>query len=442
MVIGRETERVEFKKTTSELNEAIIDICAILNKHGQGELYFGVKNDGEVCGLSIGDSTERDISRKIFEKIRPQIYPTIELKNIDNENVIKVTFIGSSKPYSADGKYYMRVADESRELTPQELSILIMNSFNQDFERLCSNDTIDDVDENILKFFFKLAINSKRLNNMVYDKVILLRKLDLLYMDDVHLNNAGRLLFSKNMPIKLKLATLVTPEKRTFIDMKIIDGNIFELIQTAQKYVEEHINWSIKIDGLTREDIPEIPIEALREIIVNSFAHANYYVSSYNEIDIYPNRVAIYNPGAFPDNVTPLDYINNNLSSKIRNKIICNVLYLAKIIESFGTGLKRTYELCDNENIDISYEKEYDGFWFFFSRKNNNITDYVSDLSKIEKIVLEEIRKNPQVTRDGLSNITKRNSRTMQRVLDSLKSKNIIKRVGANRNGYWEEIKK
>ena len=401
-----------------------------------------MKNDGEVCGLNIGDSTERDISRKISEKIRPQIYPTIELKNIDNKNVIKVTFIGSSKPYSADGKYYMRVADESRELTPQELSILITNSFNQDFERLCSNDTIDDVDENVLKFFFKLAINSKRLNNMVYDKVILLRKLDLLYMDDVHLNNAGRLLFSKNMPIKLKLATLVTPEKRTFSDMKIIDGNIFELIQTAQKYVEEHINWSIKIDGLTRKDIPEIPIEALREIIVNSFANANYYVSSYNEIDIYPNRVAIYNPGAFPDNVTPLDYINNNLSSKIRNKIICNVLYLAKIIESVGTGLKRAYELCDNENIDISYEKEYDGFWFFFSRKNNNITDYVSDLSEIEKIVLEEIRKNPQVTRDGLANITKRNSRTMQRVLNSLKNKNIIKRVGANRNGYWEEIKK
>lgn len=38
--IGIETERVEYKKTTGELKEAITSIVAILNKHGSGELYF------------------------------------------------------------------------------------------------------------------------------------------------------------------------------------------------------------------------------------------------------------------------------------------------------------------------------------------------------------------------------------------------------------------
>ncbi len=39
----REDERNEFKKTTGELNEAMISISSILNKHGSGKIYFGLK---------------------------------------------------------------------------------------------------------------------------------------------------------------------------------------------------------------------------------------------------------------------------------------------------------------------------------------------------------------------------------------------------------------
>ena len=47
------------------------------------------------------------------------------------------------------------------------------------------------------------------------------------------------------------------------------------------------------------EQIPEIPMEALREIIVNSFAHADYRGLSENEIDITPTQVEI--PGVLCD---------------------------------------------------------------------------------------------------------------------------------------------
>lgn len=42
MNLGKETERIEFKKSTSELKQAMNSISAILNKHGEGILYFGV----------------------------------------------------------------------------------------------------------------------------------------------------------------------------------------------------------------------------------------------------------------------------------------------------------------------------------------------------------------------------------------------------------------
>jgi len=50
MNIGKETEVLEFKKSTSELKKAIISVSSILNKHQRGTLYFGVKDNGDVCG--------------------------------------------------------------------------------------------------------------------------------------------------------------------------------------------------------------------------------------------------------------------------------------------------------------------------------------------------------------------------------------------------------
>lgn len=65
-----EDERKEFKKTTNGLKEVIISIASILNKYKQGELFFGIKNDGTPYKFEITDSTLRDISSKIYEGIK------------------------------------------------------------------------------------------------------------------------------------------------------------------------------------------------------------------------------------------------------------------------------------------------------------------------------------------------------------------------------------
>lgn len=70
---GHETEELEFKKSTSEMHDAMKDIVAILNKHEKGILYFGVAPNGDVKGLQVVESTLRDVSRVIFESIKPQI---------------------------------------------------------------------------------------------------------------------------------------------------------------------------------------------------------------------------------------------------------------------------------------------------------------------------------------------------------------------------------
>lgn len=72
-----ENEQVEFKKSTGELKEAIYSIVAILNKHGSGEVFFGIRNDGAVIGQNITDHTLREVSQAIRTHVRPVIYPEI-----------------------------------------------------------------------------------------------------------------------------------------------------------------------------------------------------------------------------------------------------------------------------------------------------------------------------------------------------------------------------
>ena len=62
---GRESETVEFKKNTSELKEGCISMTAMLNKHGVGTVYFGVKNNGDAAGQDVSETTLRDVSSAI-----------------------------------------------------------------------------------------------------------------------------------------------------------------------------------------------------------------------------------------------------------------------------------------------------------------------------------------------------------------------------------------
>lgn len=52
--MGTESEILEFKKSLAEQSDGIIAMAAIMNKHGGGELYFGVRNDASGLPMRIG----------------------------------------------------------------------------------------------------------------------------------------------------------------------------------------------------------------------------------------------------------------------------------------------------------------------------------------------------------------------------------------------------
>ncbi len=119
-----------------------------LNKHGVGTLYFGVKPNGDVIGQDVSESSLRDVSRFVYEFIKPQIYPVIQEEILDDRHVIKVEFHGEDYPYSAAGRYYLRTADEDREVTPAELrQFFIANEYKEKWEKAKSQCLVKQVDK-------------------------------------------------------------------------------------------------------------------------------------------------------------------------------------------------------------------------------------------------------------------------------------------------------
>ena len=109
MNLGIENEFQEFKEGLGQLDKGLKSITSMLNRHGKATVYFGVDDNGDVCGLSIGKNTLMDIRNKIRDKIEPRIFAEIvELSDELGRKYIKVSVNGADIPYSFDGRYYIR----------------------------------------------------------------------------------------------------------------------------------------------------------------------------------------------------------------------------------------------------------------------------------------------------------------------------------------------
>lgn len=429
---GRESEFIEFKKSTSELSEAIVSIVAMLNKNGKGTIYFGVKNNGDGVGQQVSDNTLRDISRKIALEIKPTIYPSIcELDN--TPGIIKVDFSGNDKPYSANGRFYIRSFDEDRQMDIKDLlrNIIRNDASNSIWEKEPSEDGIDCVDELLLKEYIFKANNCGRIKEKYTNKESVLKKLGLMSAE--YLNNAGRILFSKNKPLSLKLAVFATDEKLSFIDINRFEGNLFELAEKGQQYIREHINYSAEINGNKRVEKPEIPLEAIREVVLNSLCHSSFNTTMNNEIYITPTKVAIFNPGSFPPDYEPDDFAYNGVESILRNPIISKILYYSNDIDSWATGFRRIFKVCKNENVKYYYNKKNQGFEFVFIRNNNTLS--------VEDTLIGIINDNPVITTEEIAKLIGKSRRTVQEYINSLKVKGKLKREGSNKKGSWVILK-
>lgn len=301
---------------------------------------------------------------------------------------------------------------------------------------------VDDIDEDLLIDCIRTANERGRLNYIYRNPKEALNKLNLLTEND-NLNNAGWYLFGKNKPLTIKLATYPTDSKTNLGEIKEFSGNIIECINESISYIQSHITYKSKIVGIQRIDIPEIPLEAIREIVINSYAHASYAnVGDFNQYIIYRSSVMIYNPGTIIKGIDPIKFASGEVGSKLRNVLIAFTLFKYCYIEAFGTGFDKTFTSCIDNNVNYHYKENGFGFTFIFERNinflNENNTNIIIEISNIDESIIRAIKENKYITIPELSKKVGKSEPTIHRHLDYLVKNNYVKRIGSRKNGYWK----
>jgi ATP-dependent DNA helicase RecG len=144
----------------------------------------------------------------------------------------------------------------------------------------------------------------------------------------------------------------------------------------------KHLFQSGKVVGFTREEHLEIPSEALREALINSLCHRQW--EKFNQaisIAIFDDRLEISNPGILPPEL-PVELMKQSHNSYPYNPIIAEVLFQIKMLEKWGTGVKRIIDVChENKVPEPEWTNEYGRITVTFKRDNILVTQQADKVS-------------------------------------------------------------
>jgi len=460
-MIGKESETIEFKKTTAELKEAVIAIVAMLNKHGKGAVYFGVADDGKVIGQDIGRMTIKDVTQAVVDNIEPKIYPKVETREIAGKDCIIIEAQGINKPYYAYGRAYIRVGESNKVLSSHQTEAFVLSKKKPIWELEVSRKTIDDINEEVMKEFMRKAKTAKRINFDFVDVKTTLHKLHLLEREN--LLRAGEVMFCDDNPMEIQAAIFAGTDKLTFLDIKSFKGNLFSLRQQAEIYTSEHMKWRADLSESRRKEIPEIPVRAVSEAIGNSLCHRDFENPKGNEVAIFKDRIEIYNPGLFPQGIDPEDFFSGQEHSILRNPLIAETMYKSKDIERWGSGIKRIHDECAAAGIKVEFRRLKTGFVVIFYRPNweegeglgkggqkrwsENQSLFGEDAEKMRRRcgenaekVFQAIRANGFIKTHEIAAQTQLAPRTVDNAILKLKKAGFIRRMGPDKGGYWEIV--
>lgn len=376
-----ETDSVEYKETTGQLERGMESICAFLNGCG-GTVLFGVNDKGKIIGQDVSDTTKRAIAEAI-NRIEPsttvQIF-YVPLPDTDKKVIaLHVEDVRFNRPFMYKSRPYMRIESVTTTMPHSTYNELLLSRDEGKFrwELFGNKDlTLQDIDGNEVKKTVRLGIEYGRLpEDTGNDLPIIMEKLGLLKHGI--LNHAAAVLFANHeMPeysqCLLRLARFKGTDKTVFMDNQRIQGNLFQLLNAAMSFIFKHLSLSGTTETLEREEHLTIPYKAIREGVLNSLCHRDYRTAGGSVgIAIYDDRVEIENPGSFPHD-WDMTKMKSEHCSEPQNPLIATVLYKRKMLENWGRGISLMMDECKKAGLPEPEYRLGNGFVVLVFRYGDN----------------------------------------------------------------------
>ena len=417
---------------TVELKSAVVDdikkeIIAFANSDG-GKLYIGVRDDGEVAGLDDPDGTALQVSNMVRDSIKPDItmflhYQTIEE---DGKKIIEISVQrGTNRPYYIAKKgmrpegVYVRQGYASVPATDTAIRCMIKETDGDRFETMrCLDQELTFEDTKKEFQFHEIELGPQQM-----------RTLKLVENDGLYSNLA--LLLSDQNPHTIKVAVFQGTKQMIFKDRREFGGSLMKQMNEVYEYIDFRNQIRATIEKLSRIDVRDYPVIAVREALLNLLVHRDYSFSASALISIYDDRIEFVSIGGLMPGIDLEDIMAG--ISVCRNQNLANVFYRLHLIEAYGTGLTKIMEAYEETSEKPVISTTKNSFKITLPNVNakyetravpapseNSLSTPVPKIDNNEQRVLSYVREHGAITRLEAEELLDTSASTASRLIKKM----------------------
>ncbi len=351
--------------------------------------------------------------------------------------------------YNLEGRFLGRSGRRETPLPARKLRALLVERGVIQFEsQIPPTASLDDLDFDLVAAY--MAALGLAGDENTQD---ILQQRGCLVLEDgvLHPTYAAVLLFGNHPQQWLPSASILAARfpGMAFSDEFIkqeIHGTLPDQLRQADAFVRDHLRSVVRLVGLTREETPEYPLEAVRELLVNAVAHRDYSQQGDTiHLHIFADRLEVHSPGGLPGPVTLANLLEARFS---RNAVIAQVLSDLGFVERLGYGLNRVLTSVKQNNLPMPKFEEFGGAFrvTLYPEKGDKPPSVIPDLSTYAKRDLNPrqqralgyLAENGRITNsDYLSLCPEVSAETLRRDLVDFVKKGVLIKVGDKRATYY-----
>ena len=362
---------------------------------------------------------------------------------------------GSEKPYSCRAGYFRRLNGTAQKMNHQEIRIMFRENETIPFEeRTVRGFSFEDISKGKIRFFIKEA--DIHLGNV--PAADFLRSLKVA--DESGVKNAGILFFAKDAynhlhQSQMTLLAFKGTDRLHIYDRGDVRDDLLIQFSEAVAFLKKHLNIRSEIRGFNREDIYEIPLEVLREALVNALMHRDYGITGTQvSVEVYDDRVEIVNPGGLPKGLSAR---NLGTVSIRRNELIADLFFRLHKVERIGLGFQKMKKSMVAAGLreptfasDAFFRAIFqrspgfalkEGGRSSMNRFEEKLGDRLGEkLGKTRSRIVFLMAKNAKITIPELAELIGITTTAIENHIRILKNNGLVKRIGPAKGGYWEVV--
>ena len=330
-----ESQTTEYKSDIpKKANDLKSEISAFLNTN-DGTIFLGVDDDGMFIPKSIDKFKhwESLLSDWIQNAFNSPLNKLITLKVSDQIFAIHIKQGDQPPYYYKDGEsfnskgIYIRNGSSKRRATDDEVRRMLKAQVADKFEAQTAHTN--------------KKLTFQHLQNKLLDNDIAFDEQSLRLLDSNGDYNNGALILSEQSPFITKIAVIDGLNmSNDFLAKKEFEGSLVKQIDMTLEYISLLNDKKVSFTGsAARLEYEAYPSKAVREAIINAYAHRDYSLSADTKIEIYDDRMEIFSAGNIPDGLTVED-IKTGTSAR-RNTNLVHVLDKITYMENYGSGIRR-----------------------------------------------------------------------------------------------------